>query len=153
MPRAREYSKKISIYSSGASPDGFGGNTITNFKLLDVFAKLETLDKFKYRNIDFGDIDMSNSLMVTIRKRSDFDLDYKNMYIVYRGYRYVISDRGINYDFHDDYIRFTALRQNEIVEGVKLFDIYQGFAQATLGETSGVLQSESCTISQIRALL
>ena len=152
MPRAREYTKKISIYSSGTVSDGFGGNTITNYKLLDTFAKLETLDKFKYRNIDFGDIDMANSLVVTIRKRSDFQLDYKNMYFEYRGQRYTISDRSFNKNFYDDYIQFLALNQNEVVNKLNTFNVYQMFANSVLNETSGVLQESSCTISQIRAL-
>lgn len=153
MPRAREYNKKISIYSSGAIPDGYGGSTITNFKLLDSFAKLETLDKFKYRNIDFGDIDMANSLVVTMRYRSDFKLDYKNMFVMYRNQRYTISDRGFNNDFQNNYIQFLILNENKVVATSILFDIYQNFAQAVLSEDGGVLQKESCTISQIRALL
>ncbi len=152
MPRAREYNKKISIYSSGSVPNEFAGNSIVNFKLLDTFAKLETLDKFKYRNIDFGDIDMANSLVVTIRKRSDFQLDYKNMFVIYRNQRYTISDRGFNNDFQDNYIQFLALNENRVNSNAGLFTIYQNFVQSVLAE-NGTLQKESCTLAQIKALL
>ena len=153
MRRARKYTKRIELWNSAPVEDGFGGYTVTDFKLLDVWAKLSTLNKFKYKNVDFGDIDLSNSIEITIRYRTDLTLDYKNMFIVYRGYKYTFSDRSINTNFLNNEITFLATKQNDVIFGGGTLDIYSRFAKSVLGETGGVLQSAECTQNAIRNIL
>ncbi len=151
--RARKYNKKITFYSTLSQSDGFGGNTIVNYSILNTWANLQTLDKFRFRNVDFGDIDLSNSVIVTMRKRNDFQIDYKKMFFKYRNYDYVISDRAVNKNFQDDEITFLAIRQNEVVARNNAYDIYSLYAQSILNENGGVLQQSDCTLDEIKELL
>lgn len=113
MPRARAYTKRIELHRSTKSADGFGGNTMTTAKVADLWAKLETLDKMKFRQTDLGTLDLANSVQVTVRDNPNISINYKTDFIIYRSENYFISDRPLITNFEDNYITFIMTRQND----------------------------------------
>lgn len=152
MRRSRKYTKKIQLWNTAPVSDTFGGNTVAEFLVTSLWAELSTLNKFKYRNLDFGDIDMANSVAVTIRYRSDLNIDYKNMFIVYNGYKYSFTENSIDVDFKKNEFTFVMLKQNKVINQAVYLDIYSKWAKSLLN-IGGVISSRTCVQSQLRNIL
>jgi len=112
--RARRFTKQVELWSTNSVADGFGGNTVTESKITDIWCDLSTLDRLKYANRDTGDIDFANSVSVTIRENPNLTIDYKNNFIVYLNEKYFFTDRPVVKDFQKGYVSFIMLRNNDV---------------------------------------
>ena len=110
MPRARKYTKKIQLWGSVAVSDGFGGNTVSDSQITDLWANLTTLNAMKYQNTDFGDINLANSVEVKIRYNPNLSIDYKNNFIVYLGDKYFFSENTVVTDFRKNTVTFVMIK-------------------------------------------
>jgi hypothetical protein len=112
--RSRRFTKLIELWETENVPDGFGGYTVSESKRADIWANLQTMNKGRYSNKDFGDIDFANSVMVTTRDNPNIVIDYKTNFIKYRGENYFLSDRPVITDFEDNYVTFIMVRNNDV---------------------------------------
>ena len=61
---------------------------------------------------DSADIDMANTIRVTIRHNPNRDIDYKNDYFVYRNEKYFLRDVPVNTDFKNTEVTFLMTKEN-----------------------------------------
>jgi hypothetical protein len=115
MPRARRFNKKIQIWQTEKVSDGFGGFTVSESEVASVWAKLDTLDKFKYSNKDLGTIDFANSVKVTTRDNPNLSINYKVNFIKYRGVKYTLTEVPILTNFEDNFVTFVMVKENNYV--------------------------------------
>ena len=102
--------KRIAIYDTTPTSDGFGGNTNTATLKATVWASLETL-KPSRNYLDLG-LDFARlNIRVTARKRSDFDFESTEMYFTYRSKQYTIKSYPVNTNFDDAFISFIGVLQ------------------------------------------
>lgn len=110
--RARKYTKKISHYRVGKVSDGFSGFISTESLQGSIWANLKTISDMKYSSTEFADIDMANTIRVTIRHNPNRVIDYKNDYFVYRNEKYFLIDVPINIDFNNTEVTFLMTKEN-----------------------------------------
>jgi hypothetical protein len=101
--RARKYTKKISHYRVGGTKvsDGFSGFIYSDALLGSIWANLKTISDMKYSSSEFADIDMANTIRVTIRH-----------YFVYRNEKYFLRDVPVNTDFNNTEVTFLMTKEN-----------------------------------------
>ena len=108
--RSRALNKRIDIYETTPTSDGFGGSTSSVALKATVWASLETL-KASRNYLDLG-LDFTRlNIKVTTRERSDFDYNSSGMYFKYRGKQYTIKSYPINANFEDAFISFIGVLQ------------------------------------------
>ena len=110
--RARKYTKKISHYRVGKVSDGFCGFVSTESLQGSIWANLKTISDMKYSSTEFADIDMANTIRVTIRHNPNRVIDYKNDYFVYRNEKYFLKDVPVNTDFNNTEVTFLMTKEN-----------------------------------------
>jgi hypothetical protein len=112
--RARKYTKKISHYRVGGTKvsDGFSGFIYSDQLLGNIWANLKTISDMKYSSTEFADIDMANTIKVTIRHNPNRVIDYKNDYFVYRNKKYFLRDVPVNKDFNNTEVTFLMTKEN-----------------------------------------
>lgn len=116
--RARGFNKVVEIWNIGIVADGFGGNTVQESLLSKSWAKIESVDaKSSSLSTEFGMLDASKSLIITVRKRNDLIYDLQTMFIKYRDEKYVIKSHPTNENFEDSFIRFICTKMSENVTG------------------------------------
>lgn len=116
--RARRFRKRVELWQTESYEDGYGGNLESDYLITTIWANISTLDTKSNVSLgnDLGVSDRSNTIVITLRKRSDITYNSVNQYIKYSGYRYVIQKEPINEDFNNSYITLLATRQQ--VDGV-----------------------------------
>ena len=110
--RARKYTKKISHYRVGKVSDGFSGFVSTESLQGSIWANLKTISDMKYSSTEFADIDMANTIRVTIRHNPNRVIDYKNDYFVYRNEKYFLKDVPVNTDFNNTEVTLLMTKEN-----------------------------------------
>ena len=112
---SRNYNKIIEIYETQNVSDGFGGYNTTDVLLSKSWCNLKTFNAgSKNTNaVEFGVLDISNSILITLRKRNDLDYSSKTNFIKYRGEKYVIATSPVNVDFNDTVIQFIATKVSD----------------------------------------
>lgn len=109
--RARGLNKRIEVYQTAGVSDGYGGSTVTPTLMTTTWAKLETLDSAQVTalGLDYT----KNSLLVTTRKREDFDFNSKTIYIKYNSVKYTITSFPTDENFRHAFITFIAQREKQ----------------------------------------
>lgn len=104
--RARKYNKKVELWQTSLVSDGFGGSGVSPNLLKSIWCKFITLDRIS-RSTDLGLTETTNTLIIQLRKRSDFDFNSETMFFKYRGDNYMIQSEPINVGFEDREIQIT----------------------------------------------
>jgi len=106
---ARSLNKRIEFWQSAATTDGYGGSTVTDTQITTSWAMLKTQgsEKVSELGLDYT----KETVLVTVRKRNDIDLNSKTLYVKYRDNRYSIASFPSNKDFNDAYITFLMVKQ------------------------------------------
>ena len=116
---SRAYNKRIEIYESVATPNGFGGNSITPSLIGESWAKISTFNVGRNTNeLSNGLIDVNDSLIITVRKRNDITYNSQTQFIKYRGDKYIITTSPVNVNFEDREVQFIVkLASNTTLNG------------------------------------
>ena len=110
--RSRGFNKRVEIWQTSIVSDGFGGNITTSALLNSSWAKIKTLDVNRSTlATEFGVLDTSNSIEVTMRKRKDLVYDAQTMFLMYRSEKYIIKSFPVNIDFEDSYIKIICTKE------------------------------------------
>jgi len=105
---SRQYTRKVSIYKTTSSADGYGGNTVTDVLIGSYWAEIKQNSAFRDNSV--GKSDIKNNYSFKIRANSVLNPDIDNLSIVYRSKKYVVND--IRYD--DELFRFINITANGI---------------------------------------
>lgn len=105
---SRQYTRKVSIYKTTSSADGYGGNTVTDVLIGSFWAEIKQNSAFRDNSV--GKSDIKNNYSFKIRTNSVLNADIDNLSIVYRSKKYVVND--IRYD--DELFRFINITANGI---------------------------------------
>lgn len=114
MRHARELNKRIKIYELSKVSDGFGGFTVAETYLTEVWAYLKTFNvgnSYAKNKTDFGISESSNALIVTVRMRSDFTYS-ENYMIEYAGEKYKIYSEPTNVDVKNKFVQFIIVKND-----------------------------------------
>lgn len=110
--RSRKYTKRVEIYQLTRVADGFGGFTVTDAKIGESWAKLETFQAGKALNLaEYGIINPQRSILFTLRLRNDITYNVDTQYIKYRNKKYIISSYPTNINFEDSEITFIGTEE------------------------------------------
>ena len=103
---ARQFNKRIEVWQTVSVDDSFGGKTKTDNIITKTWAKLETLDSTEITalGLDYT----KSSILITTRKRQDFNYNSKTIYIKYKGDKYTITSYPTDEDFISAFITFIA---------------------------------------------
>lgn len=156
--RSRRLQKRIEVWQTNDGGDDFGGNTIVyDTQITKTWAEIKTLTEtsFGARLTDLGITNTQLAISVKVRKRSDFEYNSINQFIIYNSDRYVINTFPTNTGFNNTYISFIAVKEmTKIVPslspiGVGL--IVSGY-KSTVEAFNGSLSSEECTTQFVTRL-
>lgn len=90
--KARSYDKRIEVWEVGQRvEDGFGGWIIgepTN--IANSWAKLSTKDLGR-KAYNLGLVEFNDPLLFLVRGRNDLPYNGRNLYLMYRGEKYIIK--------------------------------------------------------------
>lgn len=89
--KSREYNKRIEVWEVGQrESDGFGGWIVGDpVMIAKSWAKLVT-DGLGRKAYNFGIVDFNDPLLFLVRGRNDLPYNGRNLYLMYRGEKYVI---------------------------------------------------------------
>ena len=109
--RARGLNKRIEVWQTTSASDGYGGQGIAENIITTTWAKLETLDSTQVTalGLDYT----KSSLLVTTRKREDFNYNSKTIYIKYNSVKYAITSFPTDENFTHAFITFIAQREKQ----------------------------------------
>lgn len=117
--RARGFNKKVEVWGLSPVFDNYSGNVAGEDTLLShSWAKIKTLSTNNTINNEFGVLDASNSISITLRKRNDLTYDLQTMYIKYRGQKYIIKSFPVNIDFEDALITIICTKESNLLENI-----------------------------------
>lgn len=90
--KAREYDKRIEVWEVGQrQPDGFGGFLTGPASLISSsWAKLKT-NGLGRKAYDMGIVEFNDPLLFLVRGRNDLPYNGRNLYLIYRGEKYIIQ--------------------------------------------------------------
>lgn len=90
--KAREYDKRIEVWEVGQRiSDGFGGYITGNsVKISTSWAKLVT-EGLGRKAYSFGIVEFNDPLLFQVRGRNDLPYNGRNLFIMYRGEKYIIQ--------------------------------------------------------------
>jgi len=110
--RGREFNKRIELWQTAPSSDGFGGSITNPIDVLisNSFAKIRTTTPGDNLS-NFGIIDSQKTILITVRFREDVTYNIETMYIKYRNKKYTINTAPINENFDDAFITFAATEE------------------------------------------
>ena len=92
---ARQYDKRIKIYSTANVPDGYGGNTVTDVLIGSFWAELK--QNSAYRDYSIGKADIKDNWSFNIRATPKITPDnIDNLTIEYKGVNRVVNDIRYN---------------------------------------------------------
>lgn len=104
---ARQYDKRIKLYTTETVPDGFGGNTVEEVLIGSFWAEISQNSAF--RDVQQGKSDIKDNWSFKIRstpKITPNNID--NLFIEYRGVKRVVNDIRYN----DELFRETNIIAN-----------------------------------------
>ena len=111
--------KRIEVWQTNSQSDGTGGKEAAADNIITTtWAKLESLDDVKVTALGLSYA--KESLLVTTRKREDFQFNSKLIYIKYRDIKYTIASFPTNEDFIDAFITFVA--QSEKLQSYTIYE-------------------------------
>jgi len=106
---SRQYDKKIQIYQTTSTSDGFGG-TIPVDVLIGSFWS-EVKQNSAFRDTQVGASDIKNNYSFKIRSSAKITSNnIDNLFIMYRSKKYVVNDIRYN----DELFRETSITANGI---------------------------------------
>ena len=91
---ARQYNRKIQIYTTTTAPDGYGGNTVTDVLIGSFWAEVNQNSAYKDNSI--GASDMKNNWSFKIRSNNTINPNMSNLSIIYHSNKYVVNDIRYN---------------------------------------------------------
>lgn len=100
---ARQYSRKIEVFNTLPSSDGYGGNTVTNQSIGSFWAEVKQLSSNKDHTTGISDLKTTYSFK--IRANSQITPLSSDLSIVYKNRTYIVND--IKYD--DENFRFVNI--------------------------------------------
>ena len=109
---SRRYNKRVEIWQSSSSSDGFGGSYNENVKLTTSWCKITTSNSLS-RSTDFGITDTNDTIVLVLRKRNDITYNSVNQFFIYRGEKYILQGTPVNVGFEDREIQITLKRENK----------------------------------------
>ena len=115
LKRARKYNKKIDLYAVSEVSDGFGGYKTTDVKVASLWCYMTTMSansRFNFGGDSFGTIDLANSVRLIFRYNPNLTFNYKNMYFMYRGFKYTIQNNAININYSNKEVEVYATKEN-----------------------------------------
>ena len=108
---ARWFNKRIEIWQSQSTSDGFGGATMQDIKITEAWAKITTTSQNGGQELgEIGISDPTRSIKIMLRKRNDIDYNAVNQFIMYAGQRYEIKTEPTDLNFNHSFIEFWATR-------------------------------------------
>ena len=108
--KARKYTKRIQFYQTTNVADTYGGFTVSEALVATSWCNIKTVSNGQ-RLTDLGISDPSNSIILQLRQRNDIDYSALDMYVKYRGVKYIIQNAPTNTDFNDTEIEIVATRE------------------------------------------
>jgi len=109
----RTYTKRIEFWQTTPVTDAYGGATVSEALVATSWAEVKTVSnsgQLSARATELGVTDINNSIIVKTSYRNDIDYNATNMYVKYRGVKYVIQTVPNNADFNDVQIQFIATK-------------------------------------------
>ena len=103
---ARQYSRKIQIYTTGSILDGYGGLLVEDVLIGSFWAEVK--QNSSYKDNANGVSDIKGSYSFKIRANANITPDMSDLSIVYKFKKYVVND--IRYD--DELFRFINITAN-----------------------------------------
>lgn len=104
---ARQYSRKIEIYTTTSIPDGFGGSVVSDVLLGSFWSDVKQNSAFRDNAVGQSNIKDNYSFKIRAND-SVLNPEIESLSIVYRGKKYVVND--IRYD--DELFRFINITAN-----------------------------------------
>lgn len=109
--KARKYDKRIEVWEVGHRvSDGFGGYTVGSILIASSWAKLVT-DGLGRKAHDLGIVEFNNPLLFLVRGRNDLPYNGRNLYLMYRGSKYIIKSVR-NEDLRDVDTEIFCIKQD-----------------------------------------
>lgn len=114
--KSRAFNKRIEIWETTKVPDGFGGNTVSESLLKSTWANIKTLSSERQDQLttQFGLLDASSTIQITVRKRNDTVYDYQTLFIKYRNAKYAIITYAVNEGFEDRIEKFICAKEPDL---------------------------------------
>lgn len=103
---ARQYSRKIQIYTTESIPDGYGGFVVNDVAIGSFWAEVKQNSAYKDNAVGISQIKDNYSFKV--RASATLTPDVNNLSIIYKGKKFVVND--IRYD--DELFRFINITAN-----------------------------------------
>lgn len=91
---SRQYNRRVEIFKTTTTPDGYGGNIATTVSIGSFWAEVKQNSAFRDNNI--GKSDIKNNWAFNIRANPVLLTDLDNLSIVYRGKTYIVNDIRYN---------------------------------------------------------
>lgn len=91
---SRQYTRKIEIFKTTDTPDGYGGNIATTVSLGSFWSEVKQNSAFRDNSI--GKSDIKNNWSFNIRANPVLIPDIDNLSIIYNGNKYVVNDIRYN---------------------------------------------------------
>ena len=107
---SRKYTRRVEIWKTTVVPDAYGGNTVSEALVTTSWANVTTPTSYK-RMTEIGITDPTNTIVVKMRYRNDITYNAINLFIKYRGVKYIIQNTALNVDFNDTEIEIMATRE------------------------------------------
>lgn len=103
---ARQYSRKIQIYTTSSIPDGYGGHLVSDVLIGSFWAEVK--QNSAYKDNANGISDIKGNYSFKIRANATLTPQLSNLSIMYHSKKYVVND--IRYD--DELFRFINITAN-----------------------------------------
>lgn len=103
---ARQYSRKISIYTTTSIPDGFGGNVVSDVLVGSFWSEVK--QNSTYKDNANGVSELKGNYSFKIRAKANITPEMSDLSIVYQNKRFAVND--IRYD--DELFRFINITAN-----------------------------------------
>ena len=111
--RSRAFNKRVEIWNTNLSPDGFGGNTVTETLAGTSWAKIETSNPNRGDlSGENGILDATSSIIITMRKRDDLTIDMQTQFIKYNSEKYILNSNPIDIDFIGGFIKIVCTKES-----------------------------------------
>ena len=107
--RSRKYTKIVEFWQVTDTPDGYGGDLVSEEKIAKSWCNVKT-PKNTQRLTDIGITDVKDAIVIQLRHRNDISYNSINQFIKYNGVKYIIRS-VINVDLNDVDIEIIATRE------------------------------------------
>jgi head-tail adaptor len=83
----RKYINKVEVWQKSSVSDGFGGNTQSESKLSDSWAKIKTVPTDKITS--YGLDTENKTVIINLRHRGDLDYNQEGIFFKYKGLTFI----------------------------------------------------------------